>query len=161
MLGKRHYPSKNERNPTFYTKLHGRNWYFILSFRKWTGPVFLVWASQAALVVKNPPANAGDIRDMGSIPGLGRSPGGEHGNPLQYSCLENPMRSGAWQTTVHGVTKGWTLLKRQHARTFFWCIWKSGRIKRCYIYTRWDELIKSLLLGLAVWLQQIYKHFIS
>ena len=47
-------------------------------------------ASQVALVVKNPPANAGDIRDEGSTPGLGRSPGGGHGNPLQYSCLENP-----------------------------------------------------------------------
>ena len=53
-------------------------------------------------VVKNPPANA---RDVGSIPGLGRSPGGEHGNPLQYSCLENPMDRGAWQATVHEVTK--------------------------------------------------------
>ena len=49
-----------------------------------------IWASQVALVVKNPPANAGDVRDLGSIPGLGRPPGGGHGNPLQYSCLENP-----------------------------------------------------------------------
>ena len=49
-----------------------------------------VWVSQVALVVKNLPANAGDIRDMGLIPGSGRSPGGGHGNPLQYSCLENP-----------------------------------------------------------------------
>ena len=55
------------------------------------------WASQAALVVKNPPASAGDIRDVGLIPGLGRSPGGGHGNLLQYSCLENPMDKGAWQ----------------------------------------------------------------
>ena len=50
-----------------------------------------------ALVVKNMPASAGDIRDVGSIPGLGRSPGGGHGNLLQYSCLENPMDKGAWQ----------------------------------------------------------------
>ena len=57
---------------------------------------------------KEQPANAGDIRDMGSIPGSGRSPGGGHGNPLQYSCLENPMDKGAWQTTVHRVTKSWT-----------------------------------------------------
>jgi len=49
-------------------------------------------------VVKNLPASAGDIRDAGSIPGLGRSPGGGHGNPLQYSCLENPMDGGAWWT---------------------------------------------------------------
>ena len=53
--------------------------------------------------VKNRPANAGDIRDSGSIPRLGRSPGGGHGNPLQYSCLENPMDRGAWQATVHRV----------------------------------------------------------
>jgi len=56
-------------------------------------------------VVKNQPGNAGDIRDMGSIPGSGRSPGGGHGNPLQYSCLENPMDRGAWTATVHGVAK--------------------------------------------------------
>ena len=56
-----------------------------------------------ALVVKNPPANAGDIRDVGSIPGPGRSPGGGHGNPLQYSCLENPMDREAWQATVHRI----------------------------------------------------------
>ena len=60
------------------------------------------------LVVKNPSVNTGDIRDSGSIPGLGRSPGGGHGNPLQYSCLENPMDRGAWRATVHGVTKSWT-----------------------------------------------------
>ena len=55
-----------------------------------------LWASQVALVVKNPAANAGDVRDVGSIPGLGRSPGRGDGHPLQYSCLENPMDRGAW-----------------------------------------------------------------
>ena len=59
-------------------------------------------------MVKNPPANAGDTRDMGSIPGWGRSPEGGNGNPLQYSFLENPMDRGAWWTTVHGVTKSLT-----------------------------------------------------
>ena len=60
----------------------------------WTdGPY---WASQVALVVKNLPFNTGHVRDSGSIPGLGRSPGGGHGNPLQCSCLENPMDRGAW-----------------------------------------------------------------
>ena len=54
-----------------------------------------------ALVVKNPPTNTGDVRDMGLIPESGRSPGGEYGNPLQYSCLENPMDSGAWRATVY------------------------------------------------------------
>ena len=58
-----------------------------------------------ALVVKDLPANAGDIKDTGSILGLGRSPGGEHGDALQYSCLENPMGREAWQATVHRVTK--------------------------------------------------------
>ena len=68
-----------------------------------------VWASQEALVVKNPPTNAGDIRDVSLIPGSGRSPGGGHGNPLQCSCLENPMDGGAWRAAVHGVTKSRTL----------------------------------------------------
>ena len=61
--------------------------------------------SQVALVVKDPPANARDLKNMGSIPGLGRSPGAGHGNPLQYSCLENPMDRGAWRAVVHGVAE--------------------------------------------------------
>ena len=64
----------------------------------------IYWASQVALVVKDLPANAGDIRDTGLIPGLRRSPGGGHGNPLQY-CLENPRDRGARRATVHGVSK--------------------------------------------------------
>jgi len=59
------------------------------------------------LVVKNPPANAGDKRNVGSIPGLGRFPGGGNSNPLQYSCLGNPMDGGAWQAAVHGVAQTW------------------------------------------------------
>ena len=61
--------------------------------------------SQVALVVKNPPANARDTRDMGSVSGSGRTSGGGHGNPLQYSCLENPMDRGAWRATVHRVAR--------------------------------------------------------
>ena len=57
---------------------------------------------------KETPANAGDVKDTGLTPGLGRSPGGVHGNPLQYSYLEDPMGRGAWQTTVHRVTKSQT-----------------------------------------------------
>ena len=64
-----------------------------------------------AVVVKNPPANAGDIRDAGSIPGLGRSPGGGNGNSLQYSCWKNTMNRGSWWVTVHRVAKSWTWLK--------------------------------------------------
>ena len=69
------------------------------------------WAFQVALVVKNPAVNAGDIRDKDSIPGLGRSLKGGRGNPLQYSCLENPMDRGAWRPTAHRITKSLTRLK--------------------------------------------------
>ena len=62
-------------------------------------------APQVALVVKNSPASARDVRDMGSIPGSGRSFGVGNGNALQYSCLENPMDRGAWEATVHGAAK--------------------------------------------------------
>ena len=68
-------------------------------------------------MVKNSPANAGDIRDTDSIPGLGGSPGGVHGNPLQYSFLENPMDREAWWATAHGVAKSWTQLKRLSSST--------------------------------------------
>ena len=67
--------------------------------------------SQVVLVVKNCFANTGDVRDMGLIPGLGRSPGEGSGNPLEYSCLENPMDREAWWATVHRVAKSWTRLK--------------------------------------------------
>ena len=61
-------------------------------------------------MVKNLPANAGDLRDTGLIPESGRSPGGGHGKPLQYSCLESPMDRGAWWAIVSGVIKSWTRL---------------------------------------------------
>ena len=67
-------------------------------------------ASQVALVVKNPPANA-EVRDLDSIPGSERSPGEGHGNPPQYSCLENPMDRGVWQSLVHTVATSQTRLK--------------------------------------------------
>ena len=59
-------------------------------------------------MVKNPPGNAGDVRDTGLVPGLGRSPGGGHDNPLQYACLENPMDREAWWATVHRIAKSRT-----------------------------------------------------
>ena len=70
---------------------------------------------------KKPPANAGDLRDTGLIPGSGRSPGEGHGNPLQYSCLGNPMDRGAWGATVHEVTKSQIRLKRLsiHSAQFY------------------------------------------
>ena len=67
--------------------------------------------SSVALVVKNPPANARDIRHVGLIPELGRSPGEGNDNPLRYSCLESPMGRGAWRATVHSIVKSWTQLK--------------------------------------------------
>ena len=68
-------------------------------------------SSQVVLVVKNPPANTGDIKDAGLIPGSRRSPGERHGNPLHYSCLENPMDRRVWWATVHEATKSQTGLK--------------------------------------------------
>ena len=75
-------------------------------------PSFEDKSYQVVLEVKNLPANAGDIRDMDSIPDSGRSPGGWHGNPLKYSCLENPMDRGAWWARLHRVAGSWTWLKR-------------------------------------------------
>ena len=78
---------------------------------------FPFWASWA-LGVKNSLANAGDIRDTDLIPGLGISPGGGQGHPLQYSCLENPLDRGSWWATVHGVAKSQTQLKRVIIQSF-------------------------------------------
>ena len=79
-----------------------------------------MWVSQVALLVKNPPANAGDVRDCSFISGSGRSPGGGHGNPLQ--SLENPKDSGAWRAIVYGVAKSWIGLKwlNVHTRSGTW-----------------------------------------
>ena len=76
-------------------------------------------------MVKNLPANVGDVRDIDSIPGLGRSPGGGHGNPLQYSCLENPMDRGAWRATVHGVAKESDMTEQlNNTPKYGFCSWK-------------------------------------
>ena len=77
-------------------------------------------ASKVVLVVKNLPANAEDIRDTGSIPGLEGSPGGGHGHPLQYSCLENSIDKGAWQASVHSMAKSQTQLKSLSAHPRTW-----------------------------------------
>ena len=73
-------------------------------------------ASQVVLVVNRLPANAEDLRDVGFIPGLGRSPGRENGNILQYSCLENPMDRGVWQATVYKVTQNQAQLSNLAAK---------------------------------------------
>ena len=72
------------------------------------GAAQLASSIQVVIVVKNLSANAGDIREVGSNPGSGRSPGGVHGNPFQNSCLENPMDRGDWRSIVHGVAKSQT-----------------------------------------------------
>ena len=91
-----------------------------------------MWASQVALVVKNLPAITGDIRDMGSIPGSWRAPGGGHGNPLKHSCLKNTVDRGAWRAIVHRVTKSQTRPKQlsTHSR---WCakLWNWGIYQHC------------------------------
>ena len=79
------------------------------------------------LVVKNPPANAGDSREAGSIPGLGRSPGGGCSNLLQYSCLENSMDRGAWWATVHRVAKSQTQLKWLSTYARVKRLWKKSQ----------------------------------
>ena len=93
-------------------------------------------------MVKNPPANAGNTRDTGLIPGWGRSPGGGHGNPLQYSCLENPMDRGAWLATVHGVTKSQTRLKQLSTHTSVYQL--KGESNRQLKYTYKDKGFRQM-----------------
>ena len=86
-------------------------------------------ASQMTLVVKNLPANSGHMRVVNLIPESGRSPGGGHGNPLQYDCLENPMDGGAWRATVHRVTKTQTV------------DWSSlAQDNHSWVLTKWENV---------------------
>ena len=110
---------------------------------------------QVMLVVKNMPANAGDIRYSGSIPGLGRSPGGGHGNPLQYSCLENPM------TEEHGRlwsigSQSWTWLKRfsMHAHM---CLW--GRANAMSLYQELIALVLECIHSVFIVSMRIWLHW--
>ena len=96
-----------------------------------------------AQLVKHLPASAGNVRDVGSIPGSGRSAGERNDNPLQYCCLENPMDRGAWRATVHGVTKSQTQLKWLSTHTFllhphtnFFCIWLSNKVFKVFSILR-------------------------
>ena len=86
-------------------------------------------------MAKNLPANAEDTVDMGSIPGSGRSPGAGNGNPLQYSCLENPLDRGAWCATVFGVTKNQTLQATEHA-TNKDLLYNKGKSTRYFVITK-------------------------
>lgn len=114
------------------------------------------WASLVVLASKNLPANAGDVRDAGLIPGLRRSPGGGHSNPLQYCCLENPRDRGAWQVTVHRVTKSnlATTEAIQHActhiPTYSYISITVIYTTQCYVF-----IIKLVFMQLFA----VYKHF--
>ena len=97
--------------------------------KRFEGAETRVWVSQVALVEKNPPAKAEDIRDESSSPGSGWSPGGGHGNALQYYFLENPMDRGAWQAAVHRVTQRRTWLKwisTVQTRAYRWNSHRNG-----------------------------------
>ena len=100
-------PSRCQKHGQWCTDRCTPEWDPLLFIYSWN----FIRAFQVVLVIKNLHANAGDVRDAGLIPGLGRSPGEGNGNPLQYSCLENPMDRGAWQATAHRVTKSGTRLK--------------------------------------------------
>ena len=99
-----------------FMKIYGRHLWL---------PTMHLAAFQVVLVVNNPPAQAGDVRVSGSIPGSGKSPGGGHGNLLQYSCLENPMDRGAWRATVHRVTRRVRHDWRDFTHTA--CIWPLSK----------------------------------
>ena len=115
-------------------------------------------ASQLVLVVKNPPAHAGDLRDVGLIPGLGRSPGGGDGSPLHYSCPENPMDRGAWQGAVRQRAKSWTCLRRlsapQHIDQVTWLLLSQSDFASLFF-------LKKLLSSLPSHLKQLLYFFIS
>ena len=100
-------------------------------------------------VIKNLPANAGDIEDASLIPGLGRSPGGGHGNPLQCSCLENPMDRGAWWATVHGVSPWGTVHGVRHN-------WAAEHIHRV-TWRKWGTVgVKMTAAGALRLLRHLY-----
>ena len=103
------------------------------------------------LVVKNPPANAENVRALGLIPGLGRSPEGGHGNPLQYSCLENPMDRGAWWAIVHGIKKSRTGLKRlsTHAILIVYTCQSPSPSSSHPLFPTWHPFASSLCLCLC------------
>ena len=110
----------NKNKPLHYL-FHNRN----------TGICFIIRASQVVLVVKNPAANAGDIGDTGSIPGLGRSPREGHSNCLQCSCLENLMGREAWRAMVHRIAKSQTPLKQ---------------LSICYLFYNRNVLIHFIII---------------
>ena len=112
-----------------------------VDFYLWISAIHLMYRWLFCLV-KNLPASAGDVRDMGSIPGLGRSPGGGWGNLLHYSCLENSMDRGAWWSIVHGAAKSQTRLST-HTFLYFWFWWDHQSSHFCFFYP--DHLAKNII----------------
>ena len=103
----------------------------------------VLWASRVALVVNNPPANAGDIREVDLIPRLGRSLGGGNGNPLQYSCLENPRdrERSLKRATAHRVTQSWMRPKRQHACKVIYELFKQEILDQQCIQCTYENVL--------------------
>ena len=105
--------------------------------------MYIFWASVVALEVKNLPVNAGDIRDIGLIPGSGRSSGRRNGNPLQYSCLENPMDRGSWWAKVYRVSKSRTRMKQ--LSTHMMCTFQDSPVAKdcseptCKVSLNWNS----------------------
>ena len=124
-------------------------------------PLYPCWGSIGGSVVKNQPTIAGTTGGLGAIPGLGRSLGEGNGNPLQHSCLGNPMDRGAWQATVHGVAKTWTWLNNWTTATplLEWTksgmqtsqtpvrMWANGSSRHC----RWERNVVQPLWKMACW----------
>ena len=111
-------------------------------------------------MVKNSPANTGDIRDVGSIPGLGRSPGRGHSNPLQYSCLENPMDRGAWWATVHRVAQSWTSCSNLACMQTRTCLLEVDELYWVAVFNTWNiETVDSEtgLVQISPWPLNIYE----
>ena len=110
------------------------------------------------LVVKNPPVNARDIRDMNLMYDWGRYPEGGHGHPVQYSCMENPKDRGAWKGAVHRVIKDWTQLKQQHKRRLYTWTSPDGQHQNQIDYIlcsqRWRGSIQSAKKNMSfMWLR--------
>ena len=111
------------------------------------------WASHVALIVKNLSASAREVKEAGLIPGSGRSPGGGHGNPLQYSCLEKPMDRGAWWATIHMVAQSDTTEVIQHARMYNITFYLLNN-QSIYIY-----IILSLSIHLLMDISAVYREW--
>ena len=116
-----------------------------LSMEQWIEKMWhILMGPPRRIMVKNLPASAGATRDLGSFHGLGRSPGGGHGNPLQYSCLENSMDRGAWWATVHGAAQNQTWLKQLSTHTWYIFIHSTvkyySRERRKSFHLLWHRL---------------------